>query len=158
MKTDQNLPFGKKAGDFRWLTSFEDAFVPQARHLNEKPLDEYELTQHYHFWKEDIDRARDLKIQMIRYGIPWYKVNPSPGKFDWDWVDKVLHYIADNCGLEIMIDLNHYSAPLWIENEFINHSFPQRLAEYAAEFAGRYEFPLYYQELTHQWQYPYFHR
>jgi beta-glucosidase/6-phospho-beta-glucosidase/beta-galactosidase len=75
---------------------------------------------------------------MLRYGIPWYKVNPAPGKFEWQWVDRVLDYIVNEGKLELMIDLNHYNCPLWIENEFINFSFPQRMAEYAYEFSSRY--------------------
>jgi len=136
---EDSIPFGIKAEDFRWLTAFEDAFVPQVGHIQERTLDEYELTQHYRFWREDIDRVRDLGVQMIRYGIPWYKVNPAPRKFEWEWVDSVLDYIVNKCGLELMIDLNHYNCPLWIANEFVNSSFPQRMAEYVHEFASRYK-------------------
>ena len=138
MNLEKDIPFGIEGKDFRWLTAFEDAFVPQVRHIQEKPLDEYELTQHYRFWKEDIDRVRDLGVQMIRYGIPWYKVNPAPGKFEWKWVDKIIDYTTNQCNLEFMIDLNHYNCPFWIDNEFINYSFPQRMAEYVYEFANRY--------------------
>jgi len=133
-----NIPFGKRGGDFRWLVSFEDAFVPQSRHVGERPLDEYELTQHYRFWKEDIERARDLGVQMIRYGIPWYRVNPAKGRFDWEWTDRVVEHIVEKCGLELMVDLSHYNCPLWIENEFINAGFPDYMAEYVRRFAERY--------------------
>ena len=139
MNISEVIPFGKSAKDFYWLTAFEDAFVPQQRHVNERPLDEYELTQHYRFWKTDIEKAKNLGIQMLRYGIPWYKVNPAPGKFTWKWVDEVVDYAINTCKLELMIDLNHYNAPLWIENEYINSSFPERQAEYAHAFAERYQ-------------------
>ncbi len=139
MDFGDSIGFGTTAEDFRWLTAFEDAFIPQVRHIQERPLDEYELTQHYRFWKEDIDRVRDVGVQMIRYGIPWYKVNFAPGKFEWEWVDRVLNYIVNECKLELMIDLNHYNCPLWIENECINSSFPQRMAEYVHEFSSRYK-------------------
>jgi beta-glucosidase/6-phospho-beta-glucosidase/beta-galactosidase len=133
-----NIPFGRRAGDFRWLVSFEDAFVPQSRHVDERPLDEYELTQHYRFWKEDIERARDLGVRMIRYGVPWYRVNPAKGRFDWEWIDKVVEHIVDGCSLELMVDLNHYNCPLWIDNEFINAGFPDYMVEYVQRFAERY--------------------
>lgn len=138
MNVSEVIPFGKSAEDFYWLTAFEDAFVPQTRHINERPLDEYELTQHYRFWREDIEKAKNLGIQMLRYGIPWYKVNPARGKFNWQWVDEVIDYAINTCKLELMIDLNHYNAPLWIDNEFINASFPKRQAEYVHAFAQRY--------------------
>ena len=138
MNLSERIPFGQKAEDFHWITSFEDAFVPQHRHINERPLDEYELTQHYLFWKEDIKKAKDLGVQMLRYGFPWYRVNTAPKKFDWQWVDEVVDHMINKCKIQLMMDLNHYNCPLWIDNEFINHSYPQRQAEYAYAFAERY--------------------
>ena len=32
----------------------------------------------------------------------------------------------------------HYGTPLWLDNHFVNASYPRRVAEYAARFAERY--------------------
>ncbi len=32
----------------------------------------------------------------------------------------------------------HYGTPLWLDNDFVNASYPRRVAEYAARFAERY--------------------
>ncbi len=122
---------------FAWATGIEDTFIPQTERAGERVLDEYALTHHYLYWREDLDRAAALGINSMRYGIPWYKVEPQPGRFDWDWIDRVLEYAAAK-NIAIIADLMHYGTPLWLENQFINHSYPQRVAHYAAEFAGRY--------------------
>jgi beta-glucosidase len=125
------------AATFRWAVGIENTFVPHTR-AGHRRLDEYELMDHYRLWRQDIDLAADLGISTIRYGIPWYRVNPRPGQFDWSWTDQVLEYLAGVKGLTPIIDLMHYGTPLWLDNGFVNASYPQRVAEYAARFAERY--------------------
>ncbi len=122
---------------FHWAVGIENTFIPQAR-PGLRPLEEYELTQHYQLWREDIDRAADLGISQIRWGIPWYRVNPRPGRFEWGWVDEALDYLVNQKGLQPIVDLMHYGTPLWLENAFLNASYPQRVAEYATAVAERY--------------------
>ena len=38
-------------------------------------------------------RGRDGRNGM-RYGFPWYRINPAPGVFDWSWTDQVVDYAA----------------------------------------------------------------
>ena len=61
-------------------------------------LDEYELTGHQEQWREDLDRVRATGASAIRYGLPWYRVNPAPGRFDWAWADEVLGHLAAKPG------------------------------------------------------------
>lgn len=122
---------------FVWATGIEDTFVPQTERLGERVLDEYALTHHYIYWREDLDRAASLGVRAMRYGIPWYKVEPEPGRFEWDWVDRTLEYAAGK-GLAIIADLMHYGTPLWLDNQFLNTSYPERVAGYCGEFAHRY--------------------
>jgi beta-glucosidase len=129
--------FNTSPEGFTWAVGIEDTFVAQTERIGERILDEYALTHHYIYWREDIDRVADLGVRALRYGIPWYKVEPTPGKFDWDWTDRVLEYIAEK-GIAIIADLMHYGTPLWLDNQFINHSYPERVADYAAQFARRY--------------------
>lgn len=129
--------FSTSSHGFVWAAGIEDTFVAQTERIGERVLDEYALTHHYIYWKDDIDRAAALGIRALRYGIPWYKVEPAPGKFDWEWVDRVLEYISGK-GIAVIADLMHYGTPLWLDNQFINQGYPERVANYAAEFAGRY--------------------
>jgi beta-glucosidase len=122
--------------DFRFAVGVEDTFVPHA-FAGHRALDEYELTQHYRFWAEDLGLAADAGATAIRYGFPWYRLNPAPGRFAWDWADRVVDRL-DELGLEAIVDLVHYGTPLWLDNSFLHHDFPARLAEYAAGLAARY--------------------
>jgi beta-glucosidase len=128
---------GPGLAQFRWAVGIENTFVPHTR-AGHRRLDEYELMDHYRLWRQDIDLAADLGLSTLRYGIPWYRVNPRPGVFDWSWTDAVLEYMVVDRGLTPIIDLMHYGTPLWLDNHFVNASYPRRVAEFAARFAERY--------------------
>ena len=121
---------------FKFAVGIEDTFVPHA-FPGHRALDEYELTQHYRFWSEDLGLATDAGATAVRYGFPWYRLNPAPGRYAWDWADRVVDRL-DELGLEAIVDLVHYGTPLWLDNAFLNADFPARLAEYAAALADRY--------------------
>src|SRR3982750_3236512 len=70
--------------DFRWMTGFECSAFPQIGR------DELEETQHFRWWASDLARVREAGITMIRYGIPWHRVNPQPHVYDWRWADQAL--------------------------------------------------------------------
>ena len=123
--------------DFLWAVGIENTFIPQEK-AGLRALEEYELTQHYQFWREDIDRAASLGVAAIRWGIPWYRVNPRPGVYDWAWVDEVLDYLVVQKGIQPIVDLMHYGTPLWLENSFLNADYPRLVADYAYEVARRY--------------------
>jgi beta-glucosidase/6-phospho-beta-glucosidase/beta-galactosidase len=127
-----------------WITGIEDTFIARTDKTSPRRLDEYELTQHYYHWKEDLDIIRNTGFRLLRYGIPWYLVNPEAGKFDWRWVDQVMAYM-ENIGISPIIDFFHYGTPLWLENSFLNHAFPERMTEYIMSFFERYgDFVKYY--------------
>jgi beta-glucosidase len=126
------------AGDFLWATGIEDTFVPQTR-PGHRALDEYQLVGHYEHWREDLALARDLGVRAVRWGIPWYRVEPfQPGEFDWRWTDEVLPYIVDELGLTPIVDLMHYGCPFWLRREFASGEYPAAVAAYAGAFARRY--------------------
>lgn len=119
-----------------FAVGIEDTFVPQTR-MGERSLDEYELTQHYHYWSEDLGLAKQSGASMVRWGIPWYRVNPARGVWDWSWLDRVVDRFVE-LGLEPIVDLMHYGTPTWLDNEFINAGYPDAVAEYAGRVAERY--------------------
>jgi beta-glucosidase len=130
--------FTLRSQDFVWATGIENTFVPQAR-PGLRALDEYALTQHYQLWRTDIDCVADTGVKVLRWGIPWYRVQPRPNQWDWEWVDTVLDYMVNVKGLTPILDLMHYGTPLWLENSFLNSRYAERVAEYAGVVAARYK-------------------
>lgn len=122
---------------FIWAVGIEDTFVPQTR-PGYRALDEYELMGHYEHWRVDLALVRDAGVQALRWGVPWYRVEPQPGQFDWRWTDQVVPYMVEELGITPIIDLMHYGCPLWMQQPFLDPSYPQAVARYAAAFAERY--------------------
>ncbi len=131
------MDIGPRATDFVWASGVEDTFVPQTR-PGHRALDEYQLMDHYRHWREDLALAPDLGVKALRWGVPWYRVEPLPGEFDWRWTDQVIPYIVEELGITPIIDLLHYGCPFWLWREFANKDYPRAVATYAAAFAERY--------------------
>lgn len=132
------LIISPKASDFIWATGIEDTFIPQSTKTY-RSLEEYELMGHYEHWRHDLALARSLGVQAIRWGIPWYRVEATKGNFDWSWIDDVIPYLVEELGITPIIDLMHYGCPMWMQRPFVDPSYPDRVAEYAARFAERYK-------------------
>ena len=129
---------GPRPEDFLWASGIEDTFVPQTR-PGHRALDEYQLMGHYDHWREDLALARDLGVQALRWGVPWYRVEPLPGEFDWSWTDQAIPYMTEELGITPILDLMHYGCPFWLRREFASDDYPERVAAYAAAVARRYQ-------------------
>lgn len=134
--------------EFVWASGIENTFVPQTK-PGHRALDEYELMGHYEHWREDLALARDVGFKVMRWGVPWYRVEPERRKYDWSWTDAVLRYLIEELGVTPIIDLVHYGCPFWLSREFVNDDYPSLVADYAAAFARRYaEFKCWYTPLN----------
>ncbi len=123
-------------GRFRIGVGIEDTFViPEGK--GTRSLDEYRLTQHYENWSHDLGLAAEAGATTIRYGLPWYRVNPEKGKLVWDWADRVVDRLSE-LNLEVILDLVHYGTPLWLDNGFVNKNYADRVADYGFALAERY--------------------
>jgi beta-glucosidase len=123
-------------GRLRLGVGIEDTFVPNVG-LGRRSLDEYELTQHYGNWEADLELVADSAARLLRYGLPWYRINPEPGRFVWSWADRVVDALAE-LDAEVIVDLVHYGTPQWLDNQFLNLGYPQAVAEFAFRVAERY--------------------
>lgn len=124
--------------DFIWAGGIEDTFIPQTK-TGHRALDEYELMGHYDHWREDLALVRETGLQAVRWGVPWYRVEPQQGEFDWRWTDEVIPYMVEELQITPIIDLMHYGCPFWLHKEFANPAYPRAVAAYAAAFARRYQ-------------------
>ena len=129
---------GPRPEEFLWASGIEDTFVPQTR-PGHRALDEYQLMGHYEHWREDLALGRELGLQAIRWGVPWYRIEPLPGEFDWSWTDQVIPYLVEDLKITPILDLMHYGCPFWLRREFASDDYPQAVASYAKAFAERYK-------------------
>lgn len=122
---------------FMFATGIENSY-PTIKLANGsiKRVDEMEKTDHYSRWKEDFDLTKELGIEFLRYGPPYYRTHVAPGKYDWDFADETLNTLKE-MQITPIADLCHFGVPDWIEN-FQNPQFPEYFAEYAEAFAKRY--------------------
>jgi len=120
----------------RFGLGIEDTFVPQSG-PGERAIDEYELTEHYTRWRDDLDLVNRVGAEFLRWGVPWHRVNPAPGTWDFEWTDRVLGRMTE-LGIRPVVDLLHYGTPLWLEDEFANPDFAARFGEFASRTAQRY--------------------
>ncbi len=100
-----------------------------------KRVDEMEKTGHY--IQRDFDLVKEMGIEFLRYGPPYYKTHIAPGKYDWSFTDITFNRLQD-LGITPLIDLCHFGVPDWLGN-FQNPDFPHHFAEYASAFARRFQ-------------------
>jgi len=122
---------------FLFATGIESSY-PVIQGPDGKPLriDEMEKTGHYQRWREDLALVRDLGIDALRYGPPYYRIHLGPDRYDWAFTDGAMAEIR-RLGIVPIIDLCHFGVPDWLGN-FQNPEFPRFLAEYARAFAERF--------------------
>lgn len=105
-------------------------------------VDQLRDTGHYEHWKTDLRLVRELGLRYLRYGPPLYKVFTGPGKYDWDFTDRVMDEMR-RLGIIPIVDLVHFGLPDWL-GDFQNPEWPRYLAEYAHAFAQRFPWVRYY--------------
>jgi beta-glucosidase/6-phospho-beta-glucosidase/beta-galactosidase len=107
-----------------------------------KRIDEMEKSGHHLRWKEDFDLVKDLGIEFLRYGPPYYKTHLGPDQYDWTFADETFERLK-KLGIHPIVDLCHFGVPDWI-GSFQNPEFPQLFAAYAKAFAKRFPYLQFY--------------
>ena len=46
---------------------------------------------HYRRWRDDFALVKDLNIEYLRYGPPYYRVHCGPDRYDWSFADDTFH-------------------------------------------------------------------
>lgn len=128
--------------NFYWGVGIENCWIAQtnsSKDGNRRLLDVFLQMQHYERWKSDLDLAKDIGFNAIRYSVPWYKSEPKPGVYDWSWIDKPVEYLVNQLGIIPIMDLIHYGTPTWMEDGVIDERFPEAIAQYAGAMAKHFK-------------------
>ena len=122
---------------FMFATGIENSYptivLPNGK---TKRVDEMEKTGHYDLWETDFGLLKEIGIEFLRYGPPYYKTHLAPGKYDWDFTDMTFHKLKE-LHVTPIVDLCHFGVPDWLDN-FQNPDFPYHFAEYAGAFSKRF--------------------
>jgi len=122
---------------FMFATGIENSYptilLPDGK---TKRIDEMEKTFHYDNWEKDFHLVKQLGIEFLRYGPPYYRTHIAPGKFDWDFTDTTFKKLKE-LHITPIVDLCHFGIPDWLGN-FQNPEFAYHFAEYAKAFAQRF--------------------
>lgn len=122
---------------FMFSTGIENSYPKiQLPDGSMKRVDEMEKCGHYEHWQTDFLLVKELGIEYLRYGPPYYRVNTAPGQYDWDFTDMTFNRMHE-LDIKPIVDLCHFGVPDWL-GDFQNPDFPYYFAEYAGDFAKRF--------------------
>ena len=133
------LPTGGP-GNFMFATGIECSYptIDQGRTRRDLLAE----CDHYNRYQQDLALVKDLGLNVLRYGLPYYKIQLAPGKYDWEFADLAMAEIQ-RLGITPILDLMHFGVPDFIGN-YQNPELPVHFAEYCAEVAQRYPWVRYY--------------
>ena len=65
-------------------------------------------------WAEDARRMKDMGLSQVRIGeFAWSRIEPDPGRYDWDWLDRAINALGD-AGMEIILGTPTATPPKWL--------------------------------------------
>ncbi|WP_430230776.1 beta-galactosidase [Paraburkholderia tropica] len=65
-------------------------------------------------WKDDAARMKALGIEQVRIAeFAWSRMEPSPGEYDWGWLDRAVDTLG-NAGLEVVMCTPTATPPKWL--------------------------------------------
>ncbi|RQM46763.1 beta-galactosidase [Paraburkholderia bannensis] len=65
-------------------------------------------------WKDDAARMKALGIEQVRIAeFAWSRMEPSPGEYDWGWLDRAVDTLG-NAGLKVVMCTPTATPPKWL--------------------------------------------
>lgn len=65
-------------------------------------------------WAEDAARMAALGLTWVRIGeFAWSRMEPEPGRFDWDWLDRAIDTLG-KAGLKVVLGTPTATPPRWM--------------------------------------------
>lgn len=70
-----------------------------------------------HMWADDARRMAEAGLSRVRIGeFAWSRIEPQPGLFDWDWLDRAIDTLHA-AGLEIILGTPTATPPKWLADQ-----------------------------------------
>jgi beta-glucosidase/6-phospho-beta-glucosidase/beta-galactosidase len=95
------------------------------------------MSNHYRRWREDFQLVREMGINFLRYGPPYYSSHLGPMRYDWSFADKTFARLRE-MRIHPITDLCHFGVPDWLGGGFQNPEWPHLFADYCRAFAKRF--------------------
>lgn len=65
-------------------------------------------------WREDAAKMAAVGLKQVRIGeFAWSRIEPEPGRFDWDWLDRAIETLGA-AGLRVMLGTPTATPPKWL--------------------------------------------
>lgn len=85
-------------------------------------------------FEQDLQLAQSIGCKFYRLSFSWSRLNPSPGQFNHDILQKYRSWLIKirELGMEPLLVLWHFEHPAWLEERgsFLSEEFVQRYTEY----------------------------
>lgn len=66
------------------------------------------------YWAEDARRMVEMGLSRVRIGeFAWSRIEPEPGHYDWDWLERAVNVLHD-AGLGIIMGTPTATPPKWL--------------------------------------------
>lgn len=127
---------------FMFATGIENSYPTIEWKGKKIRQDELAKTKHYQRWREDFHLLKELGIEYLRYGPPYFSANPGPGKYDWGFTDETFNALHAQKVTPIA-DLCHFGLPDWLGN-FQNPDWPKLFVEFVQAFVTRFPWIRFY--------------
>ena len=68
-------------------------------------------------WAEDARRMAAMGLGLVRIGeFSWSRIEPEPGRFEWDWLDRAIATL-EAAGLQIILGTPTATPPKWLVDQ-----------------------------------------
>ena len=65
-------------------------------------------------WRDDAEKMKALGLQQVRIGeFAWSRIEPQPGRFAWEWLDRAIETLAA-AGLGVILGTPTATPPKWL--------------------------------------------
>jgi len=128
--------------EFMFTTGIENSYPTIEWKGKTIRQDELSKTKHYERWRDDFGLVKELGIEYLRYGPPYFSVHLGPGKYDWEFTDETFKALQEH-NVTPIADLCHFGVPDWM-GDFQNPDLPKLFVEYAESFAKRFPWVRFY--------------